>query len=210
MTDTKKKRKYTRLTPAQWETIVVLWELGKVTIAELSDMYPITEEGLRIGLKKRGAKKGSRAHEVGEAVVEASKADAQKRLEDIDKLKKQYIGYTDVVIKLTMREVSEALKAGVPVSTRKESLTALQKASAVISTLRREAYELYGLNDENAINEELPDLAITEYTPEELEKIRRGFEVIDDDDEEDEFAELDALDVDLPFDDEGEDQEGTD
>tara|TARA_Y100001001_G_C7734423_1_gene211947 strand:+ start:300 stop:434 length:135 start_codon:yes stop_codon:yes gene_type:complete len=28
-----KKKTYTRLKPAQWETLVVLYELGKVTVA---------------------------------------------------------------------------------------------------------------------------------------------------------------------------------
>ena len=199
-----KKSKFARLTPAEWEQIVTLWELGMVTLPELSRRYPITEEGLRQGLKKRGAKKGSRSHEVGDAIVEATKADAQKRLEKIAETKERYLDYTDIISKLTMKEVSEAVKGRVPLGTKKENITALQKAANTLARMRAEAYDLLGLNDENANDEELPELAITEYTPEELENIRRGFEVVEDDDLDDEIGEFE---IDLPDFDETPDEE---
>jgi hypothetical protein len=191
------KSKYARLTPAQWEIVTTLWELGKVTYRDLSEMFDITEESLRAGLKKRGAKKGSRVGEVGEAILEQSKAQTTLKLERIDAMKERYLSYGDVLGKLTMKEVTEAVRASAPLSTRKENIAAIQKAAAIMAVLRAESYHLLGLNDENAITEELPELGITEYTADELEQIRRGFELVEDDPLDDETFELD-----LPFEDE--------
>ena len=154
MAKEKPKSKYSRLSPSQWEQVVVLWELGKATYRELSQMFGISEENIRVGLKKRGAVKGSRAAEIGEAVVEASKDDIQKKLEEINRFKRRYIGFGDVISTLTIKEITEAVKAGVPLSTRKENLLALNKAASTLATLRSEGYHLHGLNDENQITED--------------------------------------------------------
>jgi len=97
------------------------------------------------------------------------------------------------------------VKAKSPLSLKKDNLTSLQKAAGVVAKMRAEAYELLGLNDENALDDELPELAITEYTPEELEQIRRGFEIIEDD-----LDEVEGIDLDLPFDDDDVVEDGDD
>ena len=192
------REKQRRLSGAQWAQVVVLWELGKVTVLELSAMFGITEQAIRAGLKSRGAKKGCRAHEIGEQIVVAQKSIAQQQIEKIASLKEKYLSYNDLITKLTLKEISEAAKAGVPLATRRENLTALQKAASIIARNRHENYHLLGLYDQDTQDEELPDIGITEYSPEELEQIQRGFETVKD--EVDEFAEPD---LDLPF---GEDE----
>src|SRR4051812_21461934 len=57
------------LTPAQWAEIVALWELGEVTLDELSSRFEISPGGISKGLKKRGATKGSRAKEIADRVT---------------------------------------------------------------------------------------------------------------------------------------------
>lgn len=198
-----KGRKWKQLTPAQWEQVVVLFEMGKVTVADLVQMFGISDVGLRKGLKKRGAVKGCRAHEIGQSAVEAAKSDAQKNFERISTMKERMLGYTDLIAKLTMREITEAVKSSTPLSTKRHDLQSLQRAMAVIQAARSENYHLLGLNDEFTPTEELPDIGIAEYSADEIDKIQRGF---DDQDEilDSQMSDIDDVDLALPFEDDEE------
>lgn len=194
MTDKKTSEKaYRRLTPAQWSQIVALWEFGEATAEDLAKAFEVSVTAIRKGLKTRGSVKGSRAHEVGNAVAEAAKTEAAARVEKITKMKEKYLGWSDLLGKLTMKEVGDAVKDGVPLEQKKNNLIALNKAVANISKLRDENFHLFGLYDENPDDEELPELIVGEYTAEELDKIRTNFddieeelrEALGEDDEED-------------------------
>lgn len=169
-----------KLTPAEWEQVVVLWELGKSTLRELSKLFGISEVALHKGLKNRGAVKGIRSHEIGASAVEAAKSDVQKSLERIAAMKERYLGYSDLVAKLTMKEITEAVRDKVPLATKRNDIQTLQRAAAVLATLRNENFHLFGLYDEDTIKEDLPDIGITEYSADEIAKIQRGFEEVDD------------------------------
>lgn len=204
MSEEEKKTSYKRLTPAQWEQIVVLWEFGKTTAEDLAGVFEVSVTAIKKGLKKRGAVKGSRAHEVGEAAATAAKDAATERIERIGKMKDQYLGWNDLLAKLTIKEIHGALKEDKPLAGVKDNLLAINKAVANIKMLRDENYHLLGLYDENPEDEELPELVIGEYSAEELSAIQANYDAIEDDldellDEEDE-AELE--DLKLPFKDE--------
>lgn len=187
--------RWRQLKPAQWEQAVVLWELGKVTASELAGMYGVTEQAIRRGLKARGAKKGCRVKEVAQAADDAAKNDIEKHVERVRDTKERYLGYNDVITKLTLKELTEAARAGVPIATRKDNLAALQKAGSIIARARHENYHLLGLYDDEAQDDVLPELGITEYSPEELEAIQRGFDQVPDPD----FSSVD-VDPEIPFD----------
>lgn len=218
MTDKKPVvRAYRRLTPAQWSQIVALWEFGEATIEDLASAYEVSKTAIKKGLKNRGSIKGCRAHEVGNAVAEQAKTDAAARVEKITKMKEKYLGWSDLLGKLTMKEVGDAVKDGVPLEQKKNNLVALNKAVANISKLRDENFHLFGLYDDNPDDEELPELIVGEYTAEELDKIRTNFDEIEDelrealgDDDDDPDDDLDDEDEDtgkalvLPFEEEDE------
>ncbi|MCR9222945.1 MAG: hypothetical protein NXH70_02650 [Hyphomonas sp.] len=181
MTDkTPKEKAYRRLTLAQWSQIVALWEFGEATLEDLAKAFEVSETAIRKGLKTRGSVKGCRAHEVGNAVAEQAKSDAAARVEKITGMKEKYLGWSDLLGKLTMKEIGDAVKAGVPLEQKKNNLVALNKAVANISRLRDENYHLFGLYDDNPADEELPELIVGEYTAEELDKIRTNFDEIED------------------------------
>lgn len=186
-----------RLTPSEWAQVVTLWELGRATLSELSRLFGISVAALRKGLKNRGAVRGIRAHEIGNSAVEAAKSDVQKNIERISTMKERFIGYTDLVAKLTMKELTEAVRDKTPLATKRNDLQTLQRAANILATLRSESYHLYGLNDENPMDEELPEIGITEYTSEEIAKMQRGFDQVDDTLE----GYVDEIDLHLPFED---------
>jgi transposase-like protein len=201
---TKEIRKRSKLTPAQWAQIVTLWELGKVTMSDLARTYHVSEEAIRQGLKKRGTRRGSRAHEIAEATIDASRSQAKKEQEAIREMKERYLGYTNIISKLAMREIADAVKGSVSLATKKEAMITLQKASAVVSRMRDENFHIYGLYDQPDQADELPDIGIGEYTAEELAAIQgqtdplEGLEL-------GENVNLD--DINLPFGDEEEEDE---
>ena len=176
MTDSK----YKRLTPAQWSQIVALWEFGEATIDDLAKAFEVNRSAISKGLKARGTTKGSRAHEVGNAVAEQAKTDAAKRVQRIGEMKEKYLGWSDLIGKLTMKEIGDAVKDKMPLSSKKDNLIALNKAAANIAKMRDENFHLFGLYDENPDDEELPDLAIAEYSAEELDAIQSNFDQIED------------------------------
>ena len=74
----KKKGKYSRLTPAQWKRIGTMWELGEVTIQELSKKYGPAPEHISRKFKELGFKHNARAGEYGQKI----KKEVDKRIED--------------------------------------------------------------------------------------------------------------------------------
>jgi hypothetical protein len=194
------KKPVKKLSPAEWEQVVVLWELGKSTLAELSNLFGISKVALNKGLKNRGSVKGIRSHEIGTSALEAAKSDVQKNLERVASMKERYLGYSDLLAKLTMREITEAVRDKIPLANKRNDIQTLQRAASVMATLRNENFHLFGLYDEDTIKDELPEIGITEYSADEISKIQRGFEEVEDI--------IDTLDDDtdlkLPFGDEEE------
>ena len=192
---------------------MALWEFGEATIKDLAEAFEITESGLKKGLKARGSVKGSRAHEVGNAVAEQAKTDAAKRVQRIGEMKEKYIGWSDLISKLTMKEIGDAVKAKVPLGSKKENLVALNKAASTVSKMRDENFHLFGLYDENPDDEELPELVIGEYSAEEIEQIQSNFDQIEeelnaalgDDTEEEEDDDDAGVALVLPFEEEDDD-----
>lgn len=204
MSSPKKRRK---LTEAEWTKIVTLWELGQATQEELANMFDCTKQAIYMGLRNRGSVKGSKRHIVGDSMIEAAKSDAARQVEEIDSMKQRYIQYADLLAKLLIKAISDKAKSGLPVSDAKEDVVTLQKAAAAMETLRSSNYHLYGLNDPDQVTDEMPEIVMTEMTAEEIEAINKNFEIDDDGDRLSEMEELAAVDVDLPFDDDDEDDE---
>src|SRR5215217_7570807 len=64
------KRKYTRLTPKAWAEIEALWQVGEVTLAELSDRYEVSQRALQAHFHKHGITKGEKSAAIAAAVKE--------------------------------------------------------------------------------------------------------------------------------------------
>lgn len=172
------KPKQRRLREMEWRQVVNLWEGGLASLSDLVERYGISKQALQRGLKKRGAVKNRRAAELGEDAFQAAKTENQKLVEEIGAFKRRFIGYGDVIAKLTMKEVQDALKDGLPMAAKKDNLHSLQRAANILGKVRDEGYHLMGLYDEDTVTEDLPDIAMAEYSAEELEEMERQFEEV--------------------------------
>jgi hypothetical protein len=166
-------RKYRKLTEAEWLQVKVLWEFGTATLDDLSIRFGPSKESLRSKIRSEGWVRGSRAHEIAEATEASLKGQAAKNVERISAMKEEFLRYDKAIVQLTMRELTKAAAAGTPLGNLKDTMTALQKAAAIISNMRDENFYLFGLYDNEAAGEEIPELGITEYSPDEIAQLQR-------------------------------------
>jgi hypothetical protein len=190
-----------KLSLAEWEQVVVLWESGSVTLQDLSDRFGISKPALHEGLKKRGSVKGSRAKEFARHTEDALKSDAQRNAEAIKGFKSDYHKMGDFIMRATIKELQELLKE-TPRSaeTKRRIFTCLKYSSEIFATIRDQKYHLHGLYDQTEQEVDLPEIAVVQYDESEMEAIRTRFDkvpLMDDDDTilEEARAALDGMDL---------------
>lgn len=169
----REKRKYRKLTEAEWLQVRVLWEFGVVTMDDLSIKFDCSVDSIRAKIRSEGWVRGCRAHEIADATADSLKGEASKTVERIKAMREEYLKYTGAITKITMGEITKAMRDSKPLGTLKDTMIALQKAANIVSTMRDENYYLFGLYDNDQEGDEIPDLGIAEYTPEELQALQR-------------------------------------
>lgn len=167
-----------RLTESQWIVVSSLWERGEVTLKELSEQFGISEPALSQGLKRRGIKRGSKAHEASKEIAEKIKEEKVKMVEEIYHFKKKFLKYGDFLMTLTMNEITEAKKGGAKLATKKNEIETIVSATKVYKTLRNDMYHLYGLYENNGLDEAQEEFNIGVYSEKELDELREAQELL--------------------------------
>ena len=70
MSATATKRRYKRLTPAEWAEAEALWKTGGPTLDELAARFAVTVRALQAHFAKHGIQKGAAAAALASAVEE--------------------------------------------------------------------------------------------------------------------------------------------
>lgn len=164
-----------RLSPSDWATIVTLYERGEKNLRELSEQFGVTKQAIQQGLKTRGVEKGSRLDEVANEVDDAARKAREAQVAQANATRDNYAKWTDVLAKLTMKQIIDADKNG-NLSTANANLLTLKNGMAIIEKARNESWDILGIEDLLGENAELPDLNVGEYTQDELDQIREGNE----------------------------------
>jgi len=169
-----------KLTPAEWEQVVVLWEAGTVTLQDLSDRFGISKPALHEGLKKRESIKGSRSKEFAKHTEESLKSEAHRRAENIKDFRGNFHKYGDFIMKATMKELSD-LMSEVPrtMETKRRIFTCLKYSAEIFAICNREKHILFELDKDRDEAGDLPEIGVVQYTPDEIEKIKTRFDVPD-------------------------------
>lgn len=166
-----------KLSLADWEQVVVLWEAGTVTLSDLSERFGISKAALHEGLKKRRAVKGRRAREFGEAAADSLKSEAQRRIEQIKDFRKNYHKYGDFIMQATMKELSELMKESPRTrETQRRIFTCLKYSAEIFAICNKEKHILFELDKDRAEDGDLPEISVVQYDPEEIEQIKRRFD----------------------------------
>ena len=168
-----------RLTDAEFAEIRELYELGKLGMPELSDMYKVSRQTLHKRFKDAGIVKGSRAHELAAAVKSAASSSsasaasaaierfADKRAAYIEETQTQGYQILKQAKLLGQKIIADALKSHAKIDTVDDELKALNRyvkaqtdiLAATLNLLRADEY-----TDE----ESLPSLTVVDLTEEDL------------------------------------------
>lgn len=161
-----------RLSVAEWEQVKTMWEMGTATLAELSRNFGVRADTIQKRLKAEGIQKGARAGEVGAAVGEEIANQAVVNTRRINQTKEDHYSYAEALAKMTMNEIISARRDRKPLAQVDANIAALNKAAKTLQILRSERYALLGLDKEDGDPDDIPELLISELTPEHIIEIQ--------------------------------------
>lgn len=193
MSETETGTTYRKLTPLEWEEAVTLWESGSATLDDLVEKFGISRTALHEGFKKRGAVKGSRAKEYAKRTEDALKSESALRAEEVKKFRDKFHGFGDFLMNVTMMEIRNMVAESPRTpETQRKIMAHLKSATDIYSKIRDQKFHLYDLYREVEEGEDIPEIAVAQYSPEQLEKIRKEQEREDDVDDDALLAEAAA------------------
>lgn len=172
MTETAKK---TRLSPAQWAEIEAKWRSGEYTLSMLEEEYGTRSETFSRYFKKKGISKGSDS--VGEMIRESLKSDAEirarARAQKIESRKEEYDKWAIWLTGLTINQIATAKKEGRPLALVEDDIKALQRASAIVQKCFDVSSRALGLEKDDVITDEIPNLVFGELTPAQVGELKK-------------------------------------
>ncbi|MGK2895020.1 DNA-binding protein [Klebsiella michiganensis] len=172
MTETAKKP---RLSPAQWAEIEAKWRSGEYTLSMLEEEYGTRSETFSRYFKKKGISKGSDS--VGEMIRESLKSDAEirarARAQKIESRKEEYDKWAIWLTGLTINQIATAKKEGRPLALVEDDIKALQRASAVVQKCFDVSSRALGLEKDDVITDEIPNLVFGELTPAQVGELKK-------------------------------------
>jgi DNA-binding transcriptional regulator YhcF (GntR family) len=163
-----------RLTFSQWTEAENLWARGVASLSELAEKYECDRATISRHMASAGIVKGSRSGEVVEAVDTAvstkMKEDATLLAQRINDIKNDSYTRHEAIAKLAMNELAKARSANIPFASIVNNLKALNIAASIIEKTRIGSFEALGMNDENALPAELPELTFTIVDDEQIRR----------------------------------------
>lgn len=183
------KRKYQRLAPSAWAKICGEWEIGDVTLAELSDRFGVNTRTLQMHFAKHAVVKGSKAAQLASSVKEElfkleldGKDDlAQRARETRETAYKNAVAVETLImaqLELAQKDPSQAFRAA-------GAVKLLSLAAAGLERLHNLKWTALGMNRDSVISDDLPILIFQDLTEQEIKEIQQGHDQDDQDDLDD-------------------------
>jgi DNA invertase Pin-like site-specific DNA recombinase len=190
----KEEKKGKRLTPAEWQEICNLFEMGMMKANDLAAKFGVSRSALHQHFSKNGIKWNVRKEEMEKKVEEKVITFAMKRKQRIEETKTQSYELDAAANAYGRKMLSEAIKSGVPLATKEKELKALHKLTVINALTRQGRYAV--LDAAREIDEaELPEIRFRDLSKEEIEARRKA-------DQEDEL-DADLLELDDEIEEEG-------
>lgn len=164
-----------RLTAVEWATIVALYERGEKNTRELAEQFQVSRQAIEQGLRQRSVQRHARLEEVKGEVEDVAREEHRRRVAEAVKNKDDYKGYIGALTKLTMKRVIQAENANTLPGINAD-LVVLNNAMKIVAKGREQIWDILDIKDLTGDDEELPDLNIGEYSPEEIEGIKAANE----------------------------------
>lgn len=172
------KRKYQRLPPSTWAEICAEWEVGDVTLDELSERFGVNTRTLQAHFSKNNSIKGAKAALVASAVKAElferdleGKDDLVRRAKDTrDSAYKNAVVVESLImaqLDLVQKDPSQAYKAA-------SSVKLLSLAASGLERLHSLKWSALGLDRNSGISNEMPVLIFRDLSDEEIKAIQHG------------------------------------
>lgn len=178
------KRKYVRLSNETWAEIDAIWELGEGTLPELADRYGVSTRTLQAHFEKCGIVKGSKGRELALEVKAEIFSRASENMKDIAKLagetKRQAYVSSLAIESLLLEQLKIAASTPAEAYRTATTIKSLALAAQATERLLGIKYKALGLNRDERLVEELPEIKFTYITAEQAEQMRREQEAEDD------------------------------
>jgi hypothetical protein len=169
-----------RLKESEWLVVSSLWEMGEVTLKELSEKFGVSEPALSQGLKRRGIKRGSKAHLASKEIETKIRAEKEQLVEEIFTFKKRFLKYGDFLMTLTMNEITEAKKNKEKLFSRKNEIETIIAATKVYKTIRNDMFHLYDLYNPDNQPQDEKTFNIGVYDEQDIKALRESQEMMAD------------------------------
>lgn len=173
------KLKKRNVTPAKWAQIEEAWIQGKfATLSDLSEHFKVPVNSLKIRFSDRKLRRGQAIEEYHKKIEEelAKKAAEQAKVLSarVEETREQHYQMATGITKLTYAEILKAKQDGLPLSAIKGNLSSLESAMKILKMAREERFAVLGLNEKETDDDDegLPELVISELTPEDIETLR--------------------------------------
>lgn len=198
-TEAKKK-----LTPAQWAEVEVKWKSGEYTLSALEEEYGLRTETFSRYFKKHKITKGSdsTADMIRESLKSDTEQRARARAELADKRRSSYDSTAGYLSAMALKQVQDAVREGKSLAAIEDNMKTLQRASAVLSNCFNVSSRALGLEKEESVSDEIPNLVFGELTQAQVKQLAEMDEGQQSFDEE--ISELEKAVGALGDDDEGE------
>lgn len=167
---TTKPRASVQITPANWATIVVLYQRGEKNTRELAEQFGVTRQAIEKGLKSRNIERGSRLDEVRNDANDAARSEIVRRVSEANKIKSDHARRVSAIVKIAMRKIVTAEQAQNLPSVNAD-MVMLGKALKIGAKGREEILRILDIDHLKDQHDELPDLNIGEYTVDETSDI---------------------------------------
>lgn len=171
------KRKYVRLSPAQWAEVDAIWELGDATLSELAERFGVSTRALQAHFEKNGIVKGSKGREWAAEIKAEIFTRSLDSKGDIVRLanethRRTFLNASTVEDMLNKQlehlaaNPAEAYRTAAVVKTLSLAAQAMERLHSLKSAA-------LGIDKDDRMGEELPGLVIRDLTPEEIHHLRR-------------------------------------
>jgi hypothetical protein len=172
------KRKYQRLPPSTWAEICAEWEIGDVTLDELSDRFGVNTRTLQVHFSKHAVVKGSKAAQLASSVKEElfklelnGKNDLTHRAKETrEAAYKNAVTVESLImaqLDLAQKDPSQAFRAA-------SAVKLLSLAAAGLERLHSLKWSALGLDRDAGVSNEMPVLIFRDLSDQEIKAIQGG------------------------------------
>lgn len=165
-----------RLSSVEWATVCALYERGEKNTRELAEQFGVSRQAIEQGLRQRDVKRNARSDEVRGEIEDAAREEHKKRIAEANKLKTDYAGYMKILTGMALRKLTQAEANGQDVSAVNAQMVTIGNAMKIVAKAQERTWEILDIKNLTEGEDELPDLNVGEYTPDEIEGIKDAIE----------------------------------